>query len=54
MANKESKQEERKTTQLTKTKPPPFWVGQDYEKYAVEVEAWNKPTEMMTIPNIPT
>ena len=33
---------ERKTTQITKAKPPPLWVGTDFERFRREVEAWEK------------
>jgi hypothetical protein len=32
---------EKKMTQLTKAKQPPVWIGQTFEKFAVEVSAWN-------------
>jgi hypothetical protein len=38
-----SKKEEEtvpRTTQITKAKPPPSWVGQDYERFEKEVKNW--------------
>ena len=29
-----------RTTQITKAKPPPSWVGQDYERFEKEVKNW--------------
>ena len=39
MANKEVETVPR-TTQITKAKPPPSWVGQDYERFEKEVRNW--------------
>jgi hypothetical protein len=36
-----TKNEAPKVTQLTKAKPPPIWAGEDFEKYEMEIEAWN-------------
>ena len=33
--------EAKKSTQITKAKPPPMWVGQTFEKFRQEVDAWN-------------
>ena len=30
------------TTQITKAKPPPIWIGGDYERFREEVEAWDE------------
>ena len=29
------------TTQITKAKPPPIWIGEDFERFKAEVEAWD-------------
>ena len=29
------------TTQITKAKPPPIWIGGDFERFKAEVEAWD-------------
>ena len=30
------------TTQITKAKPPPVWIGGDFERFKDEIEAWDK------------
>jgi len=30
------------TTQITKAKPPPVWLGGDFERFKDEIEAWDK------------
>ena len=30
------------TTQITKAKPPPIWIGGDFERFKDEIEAWDK------------
>ena len=30
------------TTQITKAKPPPVWIGGDFERYRDEVKAWDE------------
>ena len=30
------------TTQITKAKPPPVWIGGDFERFRDEIEAWDK------------
>ena len=29
------------TTQITKAKPPPVWIGGDFERFRDEIEAWD-------------
>jgi uncharacterized protein YukE len=33
---------EARTTQLTRAKPPPIWAGEEFEKYELEIDTWNK------------
>ena len=37
---------EKKTTQITKAKPPPIWIGQDFERFKTEVQGWDKITQI--------
>ena len=38
---KDNKDKKIMTTQITKAKPPPVWIGCDFERFRDEVEAWN-------------
>ena len=40
--NDPKKDFDKKTTQLTKAKLPPIWIGQSFDRFNQEVEAWNK------------
>ena len=39
---KDNKDKKIMTTQITKAKPPPVWIGCDFERFRDEVEAWNE------------
>ena len=39
---KDNKENKTVTTQITKAKPPPVWIGGDFERFREEVEAWNE------------
>ena len=34
--------EEKRATQITKAKLPPIWIGQSFERFNQEVDAWDK------------
>ena len=52
---KDNKEMKVVTTQITKAKPPPIWIGGDYERFRDEVEAWdenNADSEMTKYANL--
>ena len=38
---KDNKEKKTTTTQITKAKPPPVWIGGDFERFRDEIEAWD-------------